>query len=260
MPKLTDIVALLDRELSIHSYTDAPCAHNGLQVQNDGKITHVALAVDATLATIQSAIACKADLLLVHHGLFWAPALPITGISYSKIKALLSHNLAVYSAHLPLDCHPELGNNALLARALNLTSTGEPGYDYHGVSLGTMCTSQETCKQLMNRLKKAVENDGTSEVRGYFPHGKEAPAGRVFVCSGGAGDDLPKAAALHANTFVTGEGSHWNIPLAHELGINLIYGGHYATETFGVIALGALLRQEFGIKATFLHVPPDAYA
>ena len=156
---------------------------------------------------------------------------PITGIAYRKLKAAMAGNLAIYAAHLPLDVHPAYGNNALLAKACGLRPCSHDGLDYHGVSLGTHGEFSGTCAELEQKLETVL---GTP--------------------------DLAQAAALGCRTYVTGEGSHWNIPLAQELGVNLVFGGHYFTETFGVKALGLLLKDVYGLDYTFIDLPPSAYS
>ncbi len=253
--ELNAIVKLLNGTLSIPAIPDAPGAQNGLQLENNGAVTRVAVAVDGSEQTIRAALDMGADLLILHHGIFWQKMIPVTGISYRKLKLAMDGNLAIYSAHLPLDIHPVYGNNALLAKACGITP-GQEGVDYHGVSLGTHGVFNGTCAQLKARMEDLLG----APVTAYWAHGADAPAGDVFICSGGAGDEICQAAALGCRTYVTGEGSHWNIPMAAELGMNIIYGGHYHTETFGVKALGALLKEIYGLDYAFIDMPPAAYS
>ena len=245
---LAAIARYCDRLLRTAKVQDYDRAANGLQVENRGSVTRLAAAVDASLATVRLAAAAKADLLLVHHGLFWSPAHPWTGKRYEIMRCLLEHNLAVYSSHLPLDAHPRLGNNAQLCAALGLKKR-RPFFRDHGQCLGFQAKTSISRADLAVRLQHAT---------GAKP--RVIPAGpplcrRIGVVSGGAGGDLRKAAAEQVDTFITGEGPHWTYALAEELGLNVLYGGHYATETFGVKALAAHLSARFKVPWTFLDHP-----
>jgi dinuclear metal center YbgI/SA1388 family protein len=223
-------------------------AANGLQVENHGRVSRIAAAVDGTLATVRLAVAAKADLLLVHHGLFWEPAHPWTGKRHELIRCLVENNLAVYSSHLPLDAHPRLGNNALLCRALGLNKL-RPFFFDHGLFFGFQSRAAIPRADLALRLQKAT---GTKAL--LIPGGPQL-CRRIGVVSGGAGGDLRKAVAEGVDTFVTGEGPHWTYGVAEDLGVNVLYGGHYATETFGVKALAAHLSEKFKLPWTFLEHP-----
>ena len=245
---LAAIVRHCDRLLRTRRVQDYERAANGLQVENRGAVTCIAAAVDATLATVRLAAAAKADLLLVHHGLFWGPAHPWTGKRRELIRCLIEHNLAVYSSHLPLDAHPRFGNNARLCAALGLTKL-RPFFFDHGLFFGFQAQARISRADLVSRLQSAT---------GAKP--RVVPAGpvicrRIGVVSGGAGDGLKKAAEEGVDTFVTGEGPHWTYGLAEELGVNVLYGGHYATETFGVKALAAHLARRFKVPWSFLDHP-----
>ncbi len=249
MTPLTDIVVLLDETLRIRDVKDAPVALNGLQVENDGSVSRVALAVDASQATLDAAAAAGADLLIVHHGLFWSGLRPLTGWWKKKVETCLRHNLAVYAAHLPLDMHPELGNNACLARALELTDV-QPEIDYGNTCIGMAGTFKGTVGEL---AEKFAEVTG-APVRGTILDAS-APAGRVAICSGGAAGEIYQAAAKGYNCYLSGEELHWAATAAEDMGVNLLLAGHYATETFGVEALGELLSERFGLPCTFLDMP-----
>lgn len=252
---LHEITAFLDKTLSVDSIPDASRALNGLQLENGGSVSKIAVAVDGSERTIHAALELGADLLLLHHGIFWQAMQPVTGVAYRKLKAAMDGNLAIYSAHLPLDVHPVYGNNALLAKACGIRPAGE-GLDYHGVSLGACGEFRGSCRELAQRLESAL----SAPVQAFWAESEEAPAGNVLVCSGGAGDELVEAARRGCRTYITGEGSHWNIPMADELGINLVFGGHYFTETFGVKALGQLLHDVYGLDCAFIDLPPAAYS
>jgi dinuclear metal center YbgI/SA1388 family protein len=226
---------------------DYPGAANGLQVENRGCVSRIAAAVDASLATVGLAAASGADLLLVHHGLFWGATHPWTGKRYELLRRLLESDLAVYSSHLPLDLHPRLGNNARLCALLGLRKL-RPFFFDHGKHIGFQASAAVARKELATRLGRAT---GTEPL--LIPGGPET-CRRIGVVTGGGGSELAKAAA-EVDTFVTGEGPHWTYALAEELGVNVLYGGHYATETFGVKALAAHLSARFKIPWEFIDHP-----
>lgn len=246
--RLDVLVKHCDTLLRTREIGDYDGVVNGLQVQNSGVITRIAAAVDASLATIRMAVAAKADLLIVHHGLFWSVRQPWTGKNYELIRLLADNNLAVYSSHLPLDCHPKLGNNAQLCATLGLKSPA-PFFESHGQAIGLKSSTKLTRTELGRRLERAV---GAKPL--MIPGGGEM-CGCIGVVTGGAGDGLKQAAAEGVDTLVTGEGPHWTYALAEELGVNVFYAGHYATETFGVKALAASLSRKYRIPWEFLDHP-----
>lgn len=245
---LTAIVQYCDRTLRTNEIGDYAGAANGLQVENRGRISRMAAAVDASLATVKLAIEARADLLIVHHGLFWGPSHPWTAKRYELLRLLIENNLAVYSSHLPLDVHPRLGNNARLCAALGLKNL-RPFFFSHGQKIGFQSRQKISRKELVRRLAHAT---GSTPL--LIPAGNEI-CKRVGVVTGGAGGDLKQAAAEGIDTFITGEGPHWTYALAEELGVNVLYGGHYATETFGVKALAAELARRFKLPWRFLDHP-----
>ncbi len=245
--RLSDLTAHLDALLGHAGALDYPGACNGLQVENPGEVTRVAVAVDAHLGVLEAAVAAGADLLVVHHGLAWSPLAPVTGATYRKLRCCFDHGLAVYASHLPLDAHPELGNTAGLAAALNLEG-GEPWFEEKGHRLGLRFDVDLDRQALSDRLRAAT---GQSLLRPWGPERVRS----LGLITGGAGAEIARVAALGVDTFLTGEGSHWTDGLARDLGLNLLFGGHYATETFGVKALGAHLERTFGLPWTFLDLP-----
>ncbi len=250
MPKvpLKTIVARCDKILRTNAIGDYDCAANGLQVENSGAVKKIAAAVDASLATIKLAIAAKADLLIVHHGLFWSPRQPWTGKNYELLQLLVENNLAIYSSHLPLDAHPKLGNNAQLCAALGLQNL-KPFFQSHGQTIGFKSQTKISRNELAAKLERA-----TGAKPKIIPGGKNI-CEHIGIVTGGAGGDLKIAAAESVDTFITGEGPHWTFALAEELGLNVYYGGHYATETFGVKALAAELSKKFKVPWDFLDHP-----
>jgi dinuclear metal center YbgI/SA1388 family protein len=250
MPKtsLAAIVKHCDRILRTAEIGDYAGAVNGLQVENSGAVTKIAATVDASLATIQLAIAAKADLLLVHHGLFWSSRQPWTGKNYKIFKDCVENDLAIYSSHLPLDVHPKLGNNARLCATLGLKN-GSPFFESHGQKIGFQSRTKISRIELAKKLERA-----TGAKPKLIPGGREI-CERIGIVTGGAGAELKQAAAEGVDTFITGEGPHWTFALAEELGLNVFYGGHYATETFGVQALATELAKKFKLPWTFLDHP-----
>ena len=245
---LARLVQHSDRLLRHRDFLDWDGAVNGLQAENDGRVTRLAAAVDARLATLEMAAAQGADLLLVHHGLFWTPTHPWTGRRHAVLRLVIQNNLAVYSSHLPLDAHPRLGNNARLAAALGLTRL-RPFFKQKGAFTGFQSVTRLPRAELADRLALAT---GRPPV--VLPGGP-ALCRRIGIVTGGAGSELRQAAAEGVDTFVTGEGPHWTHAMADELGLNVLYGGHYATETFGVKALAEHLSNRFGLPWVFLDHP-----
>jgi len=233
--RLADVTRYLDDYLRVGEVPDAPGALNGLQVANTGEITRAAAAVDLCEATVRLAAEARADLLLVHHGLFWGGPRPLTGPSYRRVASLLQCDIAVYSAHLPLDRHPEVGNNAVLARELGVSVRGEFG------DLERM--------DLRQRLTELLGS--TPRLMAFGP----ARTRRVGIVTGGAGSLIGQAAAAGLDTYITGEGAHHTYFDAEELGLNVFYAGHYATETVGVKALAEHVHRRFGLPWVFLDHP-----
>jgi dinuclear metal center YbgI/SA1388 family protein len=250
MPKvsLNTIVAHCDKILRTKEVGDYDGAANGLQVENSGAVAKIAATVDASLATIKLAIAAKADLLIVHHGLFWSPRQPWTGKNYELLRLLTENNLAIYSSHLPLDAHPKLGNNAQLCAALGLKNL-KPFFLTHGQTIGFKSQTKISRNELGTKLERA-----TGVKPKMIPAGKNI-CDKIGVVTGGAGGELKIAAEAGVDTFITGEGPHWTFALAEELGLNVFYGGHYATETFGVKALAEELSKKFQVPWEFLDHP-----
>ncbi len=235
--------------LQPETFTDWDGAVNGLQVQNSGTATKIAAAVDGSLATVRLAVEAGADLLIVHHGLFWSPpTLPWTGPRYELFSLLIKHNIAVYSSHLPLDAHPRIGNNVLLAKALGLAGL-TPFFFEKGRHLGFQGRKAISRNDLASKLGAVL---GRPPI--LLPGGKDR-CQRIGIVTGSAGSELKQAAAEGVDTFITGEGPHWTHALAEDLGMNVFYGGHYATETFGVKALAAVLSKKFALPWTFLDHP-----
>jgi dinuclear metal center YbgI/SA1388 family protein len=247
---LQDVVSFANELLEVAEIEDYPGAVNGLQLENRGTVSKIGAAVDASSRTIEMAISERVDLLVIHHGIFWGGVSPVTGPVYRRLAKAMEADLAIYSVHLPLDFHPEIGNNVLLADALGLTPVS-PFWFSKGRAQGYLSTVGLELSELVVRAERVL-----GRKIWYCPAGPSC-ARRIGIVTGGAGSHLVEVAAEGVDTFVTGEGPHHTFVLAEELGINLLYGGHYATETFGVKALAARLAEKFSLPWTFLDHPSD---
>ena len=247
---LKAVIDHLNSTLRIAELPDYSNAVNGLQLDNrSGNVTRVVAAVDATLPVVKKAIAAGADLLIVHHGMFWSGLQPWTGATFERMSLALENNLAIYSAHLPLDVHPALGNNVCIARAMQLTPGG--GFlDYKGLSVGVTCDAALSLDDVLARFTTALDGG-----RVHVCAGGPKTTRKIGISSGGSGSEIAAAAKAGVDTFITGEGPHWSYTLAEELGINVLYGGHYATETFGVKALAGHVQEQFGLPWSFVDHP-----
>lgn len=246
--RLDDLVRYLDNYLRTKEVGDEPQALNGLQVENGGEVQNVAVAVDACQAVIDQAAERGADLLLVHHGLFWGGLEPVVGRHYRRMAALIRHGIALYSAHIPLDRHPEVGNNVVLARRLGMEVRGWFG-EHRGSPLGTWGEMDVPREALADRL---------SEILGARPRliaGGPERVRRVGIITGSAGSMIAQARDAGLDSFVTGEGKHSSYFDAEELGVNVFYGGHYATETLGVKALAEHIAERFQLPWSFVDHP-----
>lgn len=248
MISLAEICLFLDERFHSGTVRDYPNALNGLQLENAGSVARLGAAVDASESTIDMALDAGVDFLLVHHGLYWSGLRPLTGPFYRKVRKAMSGNMAVYSLHLPLDDYTEFGNSRLLAEAIGLKDM-EPFFESMGFFMGAAGKWEGDLNSLVRAVSSAV--GGSVQC---IP-GRGSDPGKVAIASGGSGDELEKMARLGAQTLIVGEGAHWTVPIAEELGINLLYAGHYATETFGVRALTGELSRHFSLPWQFLDNP-----
>jgi dinuclear metal center YbgI/SA1388 family protein len=254
---LNDLVGYLRDYLRVGEIPDEANAINGLQVEARGPIVRIIGAVDASQEAIDRVVSAAADvpgstLLLVHHGLLWGGNQPITGRHYRRLASLLRHDIALYSAHVPLDVHPQVGNNPVLARRIGVEPQGSFGL-YKGSPIGVWGTLPTTSRnELVTRLAAAL-GIKASEVR-LIPGGP-SEVRRVGVITGAGGNMVAAAREAGLDAFITGEGPHHSFFDAMEGGINLVYAGHYATETVGVQALGEHLASRFDLSFEFHHHP-----
>ncbi len=243
-----DLVAWLSEYLKIDAYPDPSL--NGLQIQGTDVIRRVAASVDTSVKTLQHAADSGADILLVHHGLFWGKPLAITGPHGLRVRTAIMANLNLYAAHIPLDAHAEVGNNAMIARALSLQHMVPFGkWQGQPIGLAGELPFEQSLQDFADRVQKL-----TGEI--CLVHGGGGPTvRRVGICSGSGSDRVAEAAAMGLDTLLTGEPEHKNFHDAFEYGINVVFAGHYETEVFGVRALAAKLEDQFGLPWQFLHHP-----
>ncbi|MEO0508901.1 MAG: Nif3-like dinuclear metal center hexameric protein [Verrucomicrobiota bacterium] len=249
MPALSEIVTFCDTRIRKTEIKDFEGAYNGLQVENMGTVSRIGAAVDAGQIPFEAAIAAGIDFLICHHGLFWTPPTPITGPNYKKLKTAIEGNLAVYGAHLPLDAHPEIGNNALLAQELGLECI-DSFLPYEGNHIATIATApkggrSELSKKLQELFPKTYQG---------IEYGSEWPE-RIGILTGSGQSAVAHLKANGIDTLVTGELRQHHFNMAQEIGLNLYPCGHYATEVFGVKALAAEVAEKFGLEWDFIEQP-----
>lgn len=250
MASLHQIVTHLEDYLRHPGFPDYGDAVNGLQLDNSGHVGRIGAAVDACEAVIATAVSRGISLLLVHHGLMWDKhCRAFTGARYRKLKLAIESDLAVYASHLPLDAHPEVGNGAQLAKAIGLHKV-VPFYPYKTEPIGVRGELQTNFTDLLNRVRDAV-GDAPVTCCTAGPENVH----HIGIVTGGAGSEVAEMARSGIDTFITGEGPHWSYTAAEELGLNVIYAGHYATETFGVKALAAHLSEKFDLPWEFIDHP-----
>ncbi|HSG29121.1 MAG TPA: Nif3-like dinuclear metal center hexameric protein [Candidatus Krumholzibacterium sp.] len=243
------LTRFLDEKLEISSFR-ADSSLNGLQVEGRSRIGRVTLAVDACEESIRAAVRSRSGMLIVHHGLFWGSPVPVTGIMAKRISLLLGRGISLYAAHLPLDCHPEIGNNALLASSLGIDRTEKFG-EYAGYVIG-LCGSLPAPVSAAGFAAKVRRLTG-APVR-TFRSGRDRIR-KVGIVSGGGASLLKDAFEAGCDAMLTGETSHSAFHAAKEYGIDLFCAGHYATETFGIRAVGGLLEDRFGVEVRFADIP-----
>ena len=248
MTSLRRIVDYTNDFLHIREIGDWDNALNGLQIENSGDVTKIGASVDASTRVLAAAVKQNVDLVIVHHGLFWQGLQPVTGALRRQLQLAFENNIALYSAHLPLDLHSEVGNNAQLAAALGLTSI-QPFFEEKGQLVGVKARASLPRNEVDRKLQKALA--GPVKAFMFGPR----KTGTIGIITGGAGSEIYKIAQEGIDTFITGEAPHWAAVAADELGMNLLLGGHYATEVFGVKALAVHLSKRFKIPWTFIDCP-----
>jgi len=248
MASLSEMVGYTDKYLRVREIEDWANALNGLQIENSGRVTKIGAAVDVSTRVLTEAAQRDVDLLIVHHGLFWPGLQSVTGALHRQLKLAFENEIALYSAHLPLDVHPEVGNNARLAASLRLKST-KPFLEEKGELIGLKARTSVSCDELVRKLEKSLAGN----VKAFKFGPKKTKA--IGIITGGAGSEIYRVAQEKIDIFITGEAPHWAAVAAEELGMNLVLGGHYATETFGVKALAAHLSKRYKVPWEFVDFP-----
>jgi dinuclear metal center YbgI/SA1388 family protein len=250
--KRDDLVAYLDGYLQVAAIEDR--SNNGLQVEGVQDVHRVAFAVDASLAAFEAAAGAGAQMLIVHHGLFWGEPILVTGPHRRRLGQLFDAGMSLYAAHLPLDVHGEVGNNVTLARWLGLESVAPFG-ELHGQFTGVLGSLPRAL--LLADFAALVEEALGEPVIRVWPFGPETVE-RVGICSGAASSLLDRVAVEGVDVYLTGEMKHSAFHQAEELGLNVVYGGHYATETAGLKALAEHLADRYEVETVFLDLPTGA--
>jgi dinuclear metal center YbgI/SA1388 family protein len=249
MASLSQIVSCTDNFLRIHEIGDWDNALNGLQIENSGRITRIGAAVDVSTRVLSEAAKKNIDLLIVHHGLFWPGLQPVRKGLRRQLQLAFTNDIALYSAHLPLDVHPKIGNNAQLIAALGLKAP-QPFLQEKGQPVGLKVRASIPRGELVRHFRKAL-NNGPVKIFDCGPKQTHV----IGVVTGGAGSEIYRVAQEDIDTFITGEAPHWAAVAAEELGMNLFLGGHYATEVFGVKALASHLSKRFRLPWEFIDCP-----
>jgi dinuclear metal center YbgI/SA1388 family protein len=243
--KLDEVVQFLDEYLRINEWDDK--SRNGLQVEGSSEVEKIAFAVDACMESFEGAQRVGADMLIVHHGLVWGGIEYVRGITARRLKFLLENGISLYAAHLPLDAHPEVGNNVQLLKIVG-AEIDEPFGVYHGKTIGYAGIVDSSIEDIASMIEKTLNTEakllrfGEDEVR------------RVGVVSGKGVFAISQAIGK-LDLFITGEAEHEAYHVAKEGGLNVIFAGHYATETVGVKALMEVVREKLGIEVEFVDVP-----
>lgn len=254
MTTTAEIAQYLDDILETAAIPDYPNAVNGLQFANSGSVSKIAACVDYSGRAVSRTVAEDADLLLVHHGMFWGGVKPITGPSYDRIRTLIEHDISVYASHLPLDRHQQFGNNVLLSEQLGLDASGEFA-SFKGKSIGVRGECDIATPELVERARQFARVHGGDVITTEIPGGRRSSRWAICTGAGASGETLSEAADTGVDTLIVGEGPHWTAVEAAELSIVIIYAGHYATETLGVNALARHLADRFALEWVMIHAP-----
>ena len=254
MTTIDEVAAYADELLNTSAVPDYPSALNGLQIQSRRPLQAIAAAVDLSTRAIEGANALKANLIIVHHGMFWGGLSPLTGPEYRRVQLLIENDVAVYSSHIPLDCHPTFGNNVLLAKELDLTPSREFAR-FEGISIGVAGDSDVPTRTLVDRATAFARKYG--HVVRTTPITDNRRTTRWGMCSGAgaSAETLKEAIDAGIDTLIVGEGPHWTAITAEENDLAIIYAGHYATETLGVCALARHLGEKYRVPWNFVSAP-----
>lgn len=254
MTTIYEAARYTDELLRTAATPDYASALNGLQLDNRQPLRGIAAAVDLSARAIEGANAAGANLLIVHHGMFWGGLMPLTGAAYRRVRLLLENDIAVYSSHIPLDCHPTLGNNVLLAKELGLTPNREFAR-FEGISIGVAGESSVTTQTLVEQASAFARKYGHVVRTTPFKHGRRTSRWGMCSGAGASADTLKEALDAGIDTLIVGEGPHWTAITAEENDLVIIYAGHYATETLGVCALAQHLSERYTVPWRFISAP-----
>lgn len=249
-----DIASYCDRLLDTAACPDYPNALNGLQLSSGKPIKAIAAAVDFSTRTIEGAAKSGANLLIVHHGMFWGGLERLVGGPYRRLRLLVEHEMSVYSSHLPLDRHPTLGNNVLLAKQLGLEPSGTFAR-HEEIYIGVSGTADVETGVLRERAQKFARSCGGDARATTITPGRHTKRWAICTGAGASAETLEEAAHMGVDTLIVGEGPHWTAVSGEERGLTIIYAGHYATETLGVRALAEHLSEKFSLPWSFVEAP-----
>lgn len=253
-PTSAQVAQHLDEILGTRDFPDYDGALNGLQCDHAGPVVRIGAAVDLSLRAINQAAAHGVNFLIVHHGMFWGGAQAAVGPAYERLRRLFDHDIAVYSSHLPLDAHPEHGNNVLLAQALALTPS-RPFASFRGAPIGVAGDADLDTRSLADAAEGFIRPYGGSVRSSESEPGRRTRRWAICTGAGASSETLREARASGIDTLIVGEGPHHTAVEAAESGVVVIYAGHYATETLGVQSIAAHAADAFGVPWEFLLAP-----
>lgn len=253
MSKSTELATYTDELLDTSTTADYPNAVNGLQLENRSTVRAIAAAVDFSTRTINGAIENGANFLIVHHGMFWGGVGSFSGPSYRTLRMLMENDIAVYSSHLPLDRHPNFGNNALLAAELGLKPTGSFAR-FEDIFIGVSGESDIETAALTTRARDFAKGYGKIRTS-VMAAGRRTRKWGICTGAGASAETLSEASSAGIDTLIVGEGPHWTAVYAEEHELAIIYAGHYATETLGVRALAQHLAERYKLPWSFINAP-----
>ncbi len=254
MTEVATITSHLNELLEPSSIEDYPGSLNGLQMSSDANVTRIAAAVDFSQRTLDACVALDANFLIVHHGMFWGGAAAFTGNTFRRLKLLVEKGIAVYSSHLPLDMHPEIGNNVLLATELGLSPSRGFAH-WKDTAIGVAGDCNIPTPNPVERASIFASRYGGSVVSTSNCANRVTTSWGLCTGSGASGETLAEAREKGIDTLIVGEGPHWTAVAAEDQGIAVIYAGHYATETLGVQAAAKAVSMKFGIPWSFISAP-----
>jgi dinuclear metal center YbgI/SA1388 family protein len=252
--RLIDISNYADRLLDTKGTPDYANALNGIQIEHEGPVTSIAAAVDFSTAAIDGAIEQNANLLIVHHGMFWNGLEPLANAALRRLHRLLDNDIAVYASHLPLDRHPTLGNNVLLASEFGL-AVSRPFANHYGVFIGVAGDADVETMTLVERVRTFTKSHGGDLRTSRFARTRRTRQWGICSGAGASAEILKEAVSAGIDTLIVGEGPHWTAIFAEEHDLAILYAGHYATETVGVRALARHLGENFGLPWSFIQAP-----